>query len=47
MVEKAKKKGVKLYFPVDFVTADKFAEDAKVGAANNAEGIPEGMLVSL
>merc|ERR1712112_718241 len=33
LVEKAKAKGVKLHFPVDFVTADKFAEDANVGSA--------------
>ena len=32
LMEKAKAKNVKLHFPVDFVTADKFAEDAAVGA---------------
>lgn len=31
MVEKAKKNNVKLVFPVDYVTADKFDKDAKVG----------------
>jgi len=31
LVEKAKKNNVKLVFPVDYVTADKFAKDAKVG----------------
>ncbi len=30
LVEKAKNKGVKLYFPVDYVTADKFSPDANV-----------------
>ena len=30
LIEKAKRKGVKLYFPVDFVTADKFSPDANV-----------------
>ena len=30
LVEKAKAKNVKLYFPVDFVTADKFSADAEV-----------------
>ncbi|KAK3722046.1 hypothetical protein QZH41_020156 [Actinostola sp. cb2023] len=30
LVDKAKDKGVKLCFPVDFVTANKFAEDAEV-----------------
>merc|ERR1712086_841889 len=44
LVEKAKAKNVKLHFPVDFVTADKFAEDAAVGAATMEEGIPEGWM---
>lgn len=30
LVDKAKKNNVQLHLPVDFVTADKFAEDAKV-----------------
>jgi len=41
LIEKAKAKNVKLHFPVDFVTADKFAEDANVGAATLEEGIPD------
>lgn len=44
LVEKAKAKNVKLHFPVDFVTADKFAEDAAVGAATVEGGIPEGWM---
>jgi len=44
LVEKAKAKGVKLHFPVDFVTADKFAEDATVGAATVEQGIPDGWM---
>jgi len=44
LVEKAKAKNVKLHFPVDFVTADKFAEDATVGSATVQEGIPEGWM---
>lgn len=44
LVEKAKAKNVQLHFPVDFVTADKFAEDAAVGAATVEEGIPEGWM---
>lgn len=40
LVAKAKAKGVELVFPVDFVTGDKFGEDAKVGAADDASGIP-------
>jgi len=42
LVEKAKNKNVRLTFPVDYVTADKFAKDANVGYATDAEGIPEG-----
>jgi phosphoglycerate kinase len=30
LVEKAKKNNVKIVFPVDYVTADKFDKDAKV-----------------
>jgi phosphoglycerate kinase len=30
LVKKAEAKGVKMVFPVDFVTADKFSKDAKV-----------------
>lgn len=30
LVEKAKKNGVKIVFPVDYVTADKFDKNAKV-----------------
>jgi phosphoglycerate kinase len=42
IVEKAKAKGVKIHLPVDYVTADKFSADAKVGHATDASGIPEG-----
>lgn len=42
IVEKAKAKGVKLHLPVDYVTADKFAADAKVGYATDETGIPDG-----
>jgi len=44
LIEKAKAKNVKLHFPVDFVTADKFAEDAAVGAATVEQGIPDGWM---
>jgi len=44
LVEKAKAKNVKLTFPVDYLTADKFAKDANVGTATDAEGIPEGLM---
>ncbi|WWC71447.1 phosphoglycerate kinase [Kwoniella pini CBS 10737] len=40
LVEKAKKNNVKLVFPVDYVTADKFDKDAQVGEATDESGIP-------
>jgi phosphoglycerate kinase len=42
LMEKAKAKGVQIHLPVDFVTADKFAEDAATGYATAEEGIPAG-----
>lgn len=42
LVDKAKKNNVQLHLPVDFVTGDKFAEDAAVGAATVEGGIPAG-----
>jgi phosphoglycerate kinase len=44
LVEKAKKNNVQLHLPVDFVTGDKFGEDAKVGEATVAAGIPAGAM---
>ena len=44
MLEKAKQKGVKLHLPVDFITADKFAADAKTGTATDQSGIPDGWM---
>jgi len=44
LVEKAKANNVKLHFPVDFVTANKFAEDAEVGEATVEAGIPDGWM---
>ena len=44
LLQKAKDKNVEFVLPVDFVTADKFAEDATVGAATVAEGIPDGWM---
>eukprot|EP00128_Syssomonas_multiformis_P008141 Colp12_sorted_trinity150504_noHs@34882 len=44
IMEKAKAKGVKVHLPVDFVTADKFADDANVGAATKESGIPDGWM---
>lgn len=42
LMEKAKAKGVKIHLPVDFITADKFAEDAATGLATAQAGIPSG-----
>jgi len=44
LVEKAQANNVKLHFPVDFVTANKFAEDAEVGEATVESGIPDGWM---
>ena len=41
MIEKAEAKGVKLYLPVDFKTADRFAADAKV-AITEDQNIADG-----
>lgn len=46
LMEKAKKNNVELVLPVDFVTGDKFAEDATVGQATVSGGIPAGHMVS-
>lgn len=44
LVEKAKKNNVKLVFPVDYITADKFDKNANTGTATAAEGIPSGWM---
>ncbi|XP_023335163.1 phosphoglycerate kinase isoform X1 [Eurytemora carolleeae] len=44
LVEKAKANNVKLHFPVDFVTANKFGEDAETGEATVESGIPDGWM---
>lgn len=44
LLEKAEKNNVKIHLPIDFVTADKFAEDAAVGAADLDGGIPDGLM---
>ncbi|KFM66980.1 Phosphoglycerate kinase 1, partial [Stegodyphus mimosarum] len=44
LMEKAKKNGVQIHLPEDFVTADKFAEDAATGTATVESGIPKGYL---
>jgi len=42
LVEKAKKNGVTITLPVDYITADKFAPDANTGSATYESGIPDG-----
>ena len=42
LLKKAAEKGKKLHLPVDWVTADKFAADAKTGTATIKTGIPAG-----
>ncbi len=44
LMKKAEEKGVKIHLPSDFVTADQFKADAKVGAATVEEGIPDDMM---
>ena len=44
LMEKAAKNNVKIHLPIDFVTGDKFAADAAVGAATVQEGIPESWM---
>ena len=45
IMEKAKEKGVQIHLPTDFVTADKFAEDAASGTATIESGIPDDWMV--
>jgi len=42
LADLAQARGVKLVFPVDYVTADKFSPDARTGTADDASGIPAG-----
>lgn len=42
LVKKAHDNQVEIILPVDYVTANKFSKDAKVGYATDAEGIPDG-----
>jgi len=44
IMEKAKKNNVKVVFPVDYVTGDKFDAKAQVGSATDKEGIPDGWM---
>ena len=42
IMRKAQEKGVKIHLPVDYVTADKFSEDAQISHRTCAQGIEEG-----
>jgi len=44
LAAKAKARGVKLHFPVDFVCANRFAEDADTQPADDRAGIPAGWM---
>ncbi|KAF2885450.1 hypothetical protein ILUMI_20730 [Ignelater luminosus] len=44
LLDKAKSNNVQIHLPVDFITADKFAEDAQVGNADATSGIPDGSM---
>ncbi|KAF7242057.1 Phosphoglycerate kinase [Varanus komodoensis] len=44
LMAKAEKNNVKITLPVDFVTADKFDENANTGQATIASGIPAGWM---
>ncbi|GJQ79829.1 Pgk [Trypoxylus dichotomus] len=44
LLDKAKQNNVQIHLPVDFVTADKFAEDATVGSATVESGVPDGWM---
>lgn len=44
LMDKATAKGVKIHLPVDFKTANRFAEDAETGVALAKDGIPDGWM---
>ena len=44
LMDKAKRNGVKVVLPCDYVTADKFDKDAKTSTATDEEGIPDGWM---
>eukprot|EP00834_Sanchytrium_tribonematis_P002178 NODE_62_length_26495_cov_0.832853.p10 type:complete len:340 gc:universal NODE_62_length_26495_cov_0.832853:8696-7677(-) len=44
IMDKAAAKNVKIHFPTDYVTADKFDENANVGSATDECGISDGWL---
>lgn len=44
LLEKAKKNNVQIHLPLDFITAEKFDENATPGSATVEGGIPEGWM---
>ncbi|XP_022901073.1 phosphoglycerate kinase isoform X1 [Onthophagus taurus] len=44
IMDKAKEKNVQIHLPIDFVTADNFAENATVGAATLESGIADDLM---
>jgi len=44
IMEKAKKLGVEIVLPIDFVISSKFGEDGEIMSANKADGIPDGFM---
>merc|ERR1740127_79109 len=44
IMEKAKKLGVEIILPVDFVISSKFGEDGEIKSATKADGIPDGFM---
>merc|ERR1712157_687080 len=44
ILEKAKKLGVEVILPVDFVISSKFGEDGEIKSATKEEGIPDGFM---
>ena len=44
LMDKAKKNNVEIVLPCDYVTGDKFDEDANTGYATDEQGIPDGWI---
>ncbi|RZF41565.1 hypothetical protein LSTR_LSTR000279 [Laodelphax striatellus] len=44
IMDKAMKNDIRIHFPVDFMIADTFAEDATVDSSNVIDGIPDGWM---
>jgi len=44
VIEKARKYKVELFFPIDYIIANKLSKDCKVGITNDNHGIPDGWI---